>query len=302
MDIHISRESDVPIRQQLAEQIVFLISTDKLKPGQPLPSVRELARRLKIHHNTVSHAYKELVRRTWLVRRRGSRVLVRSHADMLLQGAAEGLDELLNMTIQAARERGYSLQALRERFRERLLAEPPDHVLVVDQEAGLRRLLGQEISDALHWPVENCSREELAANPGLAIGALVVVPQYGLEDVKPLVPRAHLIIPIGFNSADLHVERIRQLAEPSVIAVVSVSHGFLKTAISLLAAAVGRKHTLCQILLPQDDLTALRGADIIFCDSVAIRQVKSPRAVHYHVVAPASLEYLASAAASYQPN
>ena len=96
------------------------------------------------------------------------------------------------------------------------------------------------------------------------------------------------------------MERIRQLAEPSVIAVVSVSLGFLKTAISLLAAAVGRKHTLCQILLPQDDLTALRGADIIFCDSVAIREVKSPRAVHYHVVAPASLEYLASAAASYQ--
>ena len=301
MDLRISKESDVPIRQQLAQQIVFLIASEKLKPGQALPSVRELARRLKIHHNTVSHAYQELVRRTWLVRRRGTRVVVRSQADILRQGAAEGLDELINMTIQVARERGYSLQELRERVRQRLLTEPPDHVLVVDQEAGLRRLLQQEITDALHWPAANCAREDLAANPGLAIGALVVVPQYAFEDVKPLVPKAHLTIPIGFNSADQHVERIRQLQEPSVIAVVSVSLGFLKTAVSLLAAAVGRKHSLCQVLLPDDDLGVLRGADVIFCDSVAVRQVKGPRVVHYSLVAPSSLEYLASAVASYQP-
>ncbi len=300
MNIRVSKESDVPVRQQLAEQVVFLIATEKLKPGEALPSVRELARRLKIHHNTVSHAYQDLVRRTWLVRRRGSRVVVRSQTEIRPSSAGDGLDELINMTIRRARERGFSLQDLRERFRARLLAEPPDHILVVDQEAGLRRLIQQEICDAVHWPAENCARENLAANPGLAVGALVVVPQYALEDVQPLVPRAHLTIPVGFSGADNHVERIRQLQQPSVIAVVSVSQGFLKTAISLLASAVGRKHTLCQMLLPRDDLGALRGADIIFCDSVAMRQVKSPRVVHYRLLAPTSLEFLASAVASYQ--
>ena len=48
MDIQISRDSDFPIRQQLTEQIVFLIATGRLRPGQDLPSVRALARRLKI--------------------------------------------------------------------------------------------------------------------------------------------------------------------------------------------------------------------------------------------------------------
>jgi DNA-binding transcriptional regulator YhcF (GntR family) len=300
MDIHISKESDVPIRQQLAEQIVFLIASEKLKPGQPLPSVRELARRLKIHHNTVSHAYQDLVRRTWLVSRRGSRVLVRSHADILRKGAAESVDELINMTIQVARERGFSLQTLRERFRERLLTEPPDHILVVDQEPGLRRLVEAELQEALRWPAESCAREDLVANPGLIIGALVVVPQYGLEDVRPLVPSAHLIVPIGFNSADEHIERIRKLEHPSVIGVVSVSHGFLKTAVSLLASAVGRKHTICQALLPQDSADAVRAADIVFCDSVAHRQIKGSKVVHYRLIAPSSLEYLSSAIASYQ--
>ena len=52
MDIRIDNSSEVPIRHQLAEQIVFLIATNRLAAGEALPSVREMARRLKIHHNT----------------------------------------------------------------------------------------------------------------------------------------------------------------------------------------------------------------------------------------------------------
>ena len=63
MDIHLSKESEVPLRQQLTEQIVFSITTGQLRTGQQLPSVRALARQLKIHHNTVSEAYQDLVRR-----------------------------------------------------------------------------------------------------------------------------------------------------------------------------------------------------------------------------------------------
>ena len=300
MDIRISKESDVPVRQQLAEQIVFQIATEKLKPGEALPSVRELARRLKIHHNTVSHAYQELVKRTWLVRRRGSRVVVRAQAHTPGPNATQGLDELINMTIQAARERGYSLQALRERLRQRMMAEPPDHILVVDQEPSLRRLLREEIHCGLGWPVEDCAREDLVANTGLAIGALVVAPQYAIEDVKALVPNDRLTIPIAFSAADEHLERIRRLEQASVIAVVSVSANFLKTAQSLLAPAVGRRHSLCQFLLPLEDPGALRGADVVFCDTIAMQQVASAKAVHYRVIAPASLEYLKSAMESFQ--
>jgi DNA-binding transcriptional regulator YhcF (GntR family) len=70
MEIRIHKTSEVPLRQQLAEQILLHIVTGGLKPGFPVPSVRERARRLKIHHNTVSEAYQDLVRRKWLTRRR----------------------------------------------------------------------------------------------------------------------------------------------------------------------------------------------------------------------------------------
>jgi DNA-binding transcriptional regulator YhcF (GntR family) len=296
MDIRLSRESEVPLRQQLAEQIVFLIATDKLRPGQALPSVRELARRLEIHHNTVSEAYQDLVRRAWLVGRRGSRVTVR--ARQAPPGAAGGLDELMNELIRVAREQGYSLQTLRERVRDRLLAAPPDHILVVEADAGLARLLQEEIRAYLGWPVERCSRAELAANPGLAIGALAVAAHYALADVDPLLPKDRNAIPLAFSAADEHLELIRQRREPSVFAVVSVSQGFLQTAHSLLASAIGRRHVLQEFLLPLSDLNSLRAADVVFADSLAVREIKHRAVIPYRLIAPASLAYLASAVKS----
>ncbi len=298
MEIRISKESEVSLTQQLADQIVLLIATEKLKAGEALPSVRELARRLKIHHNTVSHAYADLVRRTWLIRRRGSHLVVRTAEPVSRPRRVQDLDDLINAAISSARERGYSLQQLRDRLRERLLAEPPDHILVVEQEPGLRRLLREEIREALAWPAEECAREDLAVNRGLAIGAVVVTPQYAVADVEPLVPKDRPPVPIAFCSADEHVERIRNLKEPSVIAVVSVSESLLQTAKSLLAPAVGRRHTLCGYLLPLESPRILRGADLVFCDSMALRRVKVPQSVHYRLVAPASVEYLSSAVES----
>src|SRR5437667_2343999 len=166
MEIRIDSASDVPIRHQLAEQIVFLITTDRLSAGEALPSVRELARRLKIHHNTVSDAYQDLVRRDWLTRRRGSRLVVAPHATVLPPEEARSLDDLINVTIRMARTRGYSLQSLRERVRERLMSEVPDHILVVDQDPGLREIMREELQAAVAWPVRACSRDDLGSNPG----------------------------------------------------------------------------------------------------------------------------------------
>src|ERR1700730_4048374 len=186
MQISISKNSDVPLRQQLAEQIVFLITTGKLESGQQLPSVRALARRLKVHHNTVSEAYQDLVRRAWLTGRRGSHLKVGTRTRDEPERPGD-LDELINQSILRAKEMGYSLQALRQRVRERLLAEPPDHILVLEEEAGLRRIIRQEIEQTLAWPVESCSVKEFLAEPGLAIGAQVVAPNHIVAEVKQWV-------------------------------------------------------------------------------------------------------------------
>jgi DNA-binding transcriptional regulator YhcF (GntR family) len=295
MSIRISKESEVPLRQQLAEQIVFQIATGKIHPGESLPSVRELARRLKIHHNTVSEAYQDLIRRQWVEGKRGRRVTVRAVDAGTPSGKSGSLDELISTLIRAAREKGYSLQSLRESVRERLLAEPPDHILIVETDAGLRQLLKEEIRAEINWPVETCSREELAANPSLSIGALVVAAHYALPDVNPLLPPGRPALPLAFGAADEHVEFMHNRSEPSMVAIVSVSEGFLQTASRVLATAAGNRHTLQQFLLPLPAPKALSAVDVVFADSIAVREIKHRNIVPYRIIAPGSLAYLAAA-------
>jgi len=300
VDILIDKKSEMPVWQQLAEQITFSIATEKLKPGEALPSVRELSRRLKIHRNTVSQAYRDLKRRAWLVGQRGSRVAVRERRLASQRAGESDLDDLINATIQLAREQGYSLQELRERVKKRLLAQPPDRVLVVEQEAGLRRLLQEETRSVLNKPVEGCSIEDLAADRDLAIGALTVAAQYLIANVEPLVPKGMPAIPLAFRAADEQINLLRKLRQPSVIAVVSVSEVFLRTARSLLGPALGQRHTLTEFLFPMESRSTLRAMDVIFADSIVYPQLTSSKSILYRLIRPSSLEYLVSAMKSYQ--
>jgi GntR family transcriptional regulator len=56
----IDRASPLPVYVQLAEQIRLLIHRDALAPGDPLPTVRELAVALGVNANTVTRVYRDL--------------------------------------------------------------------------------------------------------------------------------------------------------------------------------------------------------------------------------------------------
>lgn len=56
----VDRESPLPVYVQLAEQIRLLVRRGALTPGEPLPTVRELAVALGINANTVARVYRDL--------------------------------------------------------------------------------------------------------------------------------------------------------------------------------------------------------------------------------------------------
>jgi GntR family transcriptional regulator len=295
MQIHISKDSEVPIRDQLAEELALLIGTGGLKPGEVLPSVRTLARQLKIHYNTVSEAYQDLVDRTLVVRRLGSRMAVRSLEAEASAPRVRDLDDLINAAIKTAQGHGYTLQQLRQRVRERLMAQPPDHILVVEKEAGLRQILRTEIEEGVRVPVASCSPSDFPLNRGLPIGALVVCHAGAQRTFENFVPKDCPILPIWFSAADEHVTLVRQLRQPSLIAVVSVSQQIIQTARGLLAHALEKRHTLQPYLWPNKRASKLRAADIVFCDSIAHHKVKARRVIHYRLISPDSMERLTAA-------
>jgi GntR family transcriptional regulator len=61
MDFHIER-SGVPIYVQIRDQFHRAIGNGSLRPGEQLPTMRQLAVELKVDLNTVRHAYDELER------------------------------------------------------------------------------------------------------------------------------------------------------------------------------------------------------------------------------------------------
>lgn len=129
MRLSVSRESDVPIREQLTAQLIFLIGSGQLKPGDALPSVRELAHRLQVHRNTVSKAYADPSLDALLEKIPGRRLTVRANHGT--ESARPHLDTVINAAILSARQHGYTLQQLRQRVQERLRVGPPDHLLLV---------------------------------------------------------------------------------------------------------------------------------------------------------------------------
>ena len=298
MDIRISKESSVPLRQQIAAQIEYLIATGKLKPGEPLPSVRALARQLQIHHNTVSEAYKDVTSFRLLSRKHGSRLVVRTPEERAIIGYPD-LDDLINQTIRLARRHGYSLQELSARVRERLVETPPDHVLAVSFDAGMRRLLKSELEHALQCLVKVCSPQELLANPELALGALVVSAPGALPAITGVLPKDRPAIPIVYSSAESHLELVRKLTRPSIVALASVSEQFLMVARGLLGPILKARHTLVDYLVADDETGQIPSADILFCDVIvsAYLDASKPRqhSIRYPLIAPECLNQVASA-------
>ena len=62
MNIIISNSSDKPIYEQITDQIKNMVMSGQLKEGMPLPSMRTLAKDLRISVITTKRAYEELER------------------------------------------------------------------------------------------------------------------------------------------------------------------------------------------------------------------------------------------------
>jgi len=64
--ITLNRQSQQPVYEQIAKGFVVLIRDGVIKPGARLPSVRGLAKEIKVHPRTVVAAYQELVAQDWI--------------------------------------------------------------------------------------------------------------------------------------------------------------------------------------------------------------------------------------------
>jgi GntR family transcriptional regulator len=85
--IWISKNSEVPVREQLVAQVTLGIASGDLKVGERLPSTREIALRNDVHANTVGAAYQKLVDQKLIEFRKGSGFYVAESASERIEGS-----------------------------------------------------------------------------------------------------------------------------------------------------------------------------------------------------------------------
>ncbi len=83
MRIQLASASGVPIYRQIVDQITWQVAGGRLRAGERLPSVRELAHQLPVNQNTVLKAYELLEREGLIERRQGDGTFVAANGSPL---------------------------------------------------------------------------------------------------------------------------------------------------------------------------------------------------------------------------
>ena len=117
MKIIVSNRSGVPIYEQIKEQIKEAIFSGELKEDYLLPSIRQLARDLKISVITTTRAYSDLEQEGFIVQMqgRGCYVLPRN-TELARENALHKMEDGLVSAIAAAKAEGISKEEIIERL------------------------------------------------------------------------------------------------------------------------------------------------------------------------------------------
>jgi DNA-binding transcriptional regulator YhcF (GntR family) len=282
-----SHSSEVPIYRQLVTQVVLAILSGDLKPGDRLPSTRELARRFALHPNTVSAGYRQLESDGWTERRRGSGVYVRANRDAP-STPEQILDHHIAGFFRAVRELGLPASAVRARVAEWIAAPPPDHFVLIDPDVELRRILLVEISQMTSFPVVGASIKDCALPETLAAAIPLCRPSK-THLVRAALPAGVELIILPIRSANAWLTPWLPAPAAALVGVVSHWPEFLSTARTMLIAAG----------LPADELVfrdareagwkrGLEQATAILCDAYTATVAgvpKKPQKIVFHLLA-----------------
>ena len=117
MRIKIDTNLSLPLFKQLMDQIKKAVMDGLLKPGDSLPSIRQLANDLELNHNTVAKAYR-ILERDSIIQTKGYRG-TSIHGDAKKNSTINMnnfITTRLNETIKSLRESGATDSEIRIAF------------------------------------------------------------------------------------------------------------------------------------------------------------------------------------------
>lgn len=115
MNIIISNSSDKPIYEQITVQIKSMVMTGQLKEGDPLPSMRTLAKELRISVITTKRAYEDLERDGFITTVVGKGSFIKAADTTLVrEEKLKQIEELLSKAVSLAQQSGIERREIEE--------------------------------------------------------------------------------------------------------------------------------------------------------------------------------------------
>lgn len=115
MNIIISNSSGQPIYDQIVSQIKNQVMTGELTEGQALPSMRTLAKELRISVITTKRAYEELEREGFIVSMTGKGSFIAGkNKDLIKEEQLKQIEAAFTKSIELASMAGITLEELKD--------------------------------------------------------------------------------------------------------------------------------------------------------------------------------------------
>ena len=115
MDIIISNSSNIPLYEQVKEQIKNKIVSNELKTGELLPSIRSLAKDLRISVITTKNAYEELEREGYVETIPGKGTYVANkNKELIKEEQLQKIEGLIDTAVSIAKISDISKEEIRE--------------------------------------------------------------------------------------------------------------------------------------------------------------------------------------------
>jgi GntR family transcriptional regulator len=298
MQLWFNRANEVSIREQLVTQVILGILSGDLAPGQRLPSTRELARRFKLHPNTVSAGYRQLEREGWLESRRGSGVFVRTGKAAAWHSGGHTFDQLISDFFTSARALGIPLASVYARIRERLDQPPPNHFLLIEPDEELRKIVTAEIQQAVDFSVKGGGMEA-CKSPAMLKGAIPLALQSKAKITSEALPLGVELIILQARSVPESLAGWLPAPQNALVALASRWPGFLKLGRTMLLASGFHTDTLVfRDARKKNWQRGLEEMAAVVCDCVtaagfaAVKMKNPPRVVVFSLLSETSIREL----------
>lgn len=120
MEIEIEFQSGIPLYEQIAHQVREWIEAGDLKPGDQLPTTRELAVKLGVNFNTVARAYRMLDQGEIISTQhgRGTYILEQKERDGKRKKKETSIEDLTRFYLRKAAYLGFDPEEIKACFEE----------------------------------------------------------------------------------------------------------------------------------------------------------------------------------------